>query len=154
VYRNALLFVAALLIALTAGRAFWVWLGEDPFAMSSSAYVEFFQQVDRNIAAPIAVTGAGGALLAGLCAFAFRRSRARLGLLAAAFVLGVAASAITVIVNVPINATIATWDPEALPSGYEELLRRWWEWHEVRLATLFLATCAVFAAMLARDSPS
>ena len=40
--RNALLFCAAVQLALTAGRAFWVSLGENPFDMSGATYVEFF----------------------------------------------------------------------------------------------------------------
>jgi len=51
--RNAFLFLAALLLALSAGRAFWVWLGENPFNMSGPTYVEFFQQLDRRIAVPL-----------------------------------------------------------------------------------------------------
>ena len=47
--RNVVLFFAALLLALTAGRAFWVWLGESPFNMSGPTYVEFFQQLDGNV---------------------------------------------------------------------------------------------------------
>jgi hypothetical protein len=62
--RNALLFLTALLLALTAGRAFWVWLGENPFDMSGATHVEFFQQPDQRIALPIAVTGSGRPLLA------------------------------------------------------------------------------------------
>jgi hypothetical protein len=57
--RNVLLFCAAVLLSLTAGRAFWVSLGENPFNMSGATYVEFFQQLDRRIAIPIAVTGIG-----------------------------------------------------------------------------------------------
>jgi hypothetical protein len=60
VLRNVLLFFTALLLALTAGRAFWVWLGENPFNMSGATYVEFFQQLDERIAIAIAVTGLGG----------------------------------------------------------------------------------------------
>src|SRR5688572_20333453 len=74
-WRNTLLFGAALLLALTAGRAFWVTLGESPFNMSAATYVEFFQQLDRRIAVPIAVTGVGGTLLAGFAAIAHRADR-------------------------------------------------------------------------------
>ena len=42
--RKVLLFFMSVLLALTAGRAFWVSLGENPFAMSGATYVEFFQQ--------------------------------------------------------------------------------------------------------------
>jgi hypothetical protein len=70
--RSVVLFFAALLLALTAGRAFWVWPGENPFNMSGATYVEFFQQLDRRIAIPIAITGVGGTLLAGISAFLHR----------------------------------------------------------------------------------
>jgi uncharacterized membrane protein len=157
VLRNAVLFLAALLLSLTAGRAFWVWLGENPFDMAGSTYVEFFQQLDQRIAIPIAITGIGGTLFAGIAAAMFRRQRRVFHMLLAAFALALAASVVTALVNVPINMQVATWDPEALPSGYEELLRRWWQWHHVRLVGMFTAACLVYVAMLSvgtRHSPS
>jgi hypothetical protein len=72
---NILLFLTALLRGLTAGRAFWVWRGENPFNMSGPTYVEFFQQLDQRIVVPIAVTGIGGTLMAGLSAAAYRSDR-------------------------------------------------------------------------------
>ncbi len=67
--RNVVLFLTALLLALTAGRAFWVWLGENPFNMSGQTYVEFFQQLDKRIVVPIGITGIGGTVLAGIRRF-------------------------------------------------------------------------------------
>lgn len=149
--RDTILFFAALLLSLTAGRSFWVTLGENPFDMSGRTYVEFFQQLDRKIAGPIAVTAMGGTLLAGIAAFAHRRQRVPFLLLAAACALGVVASVVTVTINVPVNKMLATWDPAALPAGYEDHLRRWWTWHQVRFAAMLIATCAVYLAMLIRD---
>ena len=149
--RNVLLFCAAVLLALTAGRAFWVSLGENPFNMSGATYVEFFQQLDRRIAIPIAVTGIGGTLLAGLSAMAHKADRKTFYLLFAACGFGLVGSLVTLFVNVPINERVATWNPAALPTGYEEFLRRWWEWHQVRLVAMFTGMCLVFAAMLTRS---
>jgi uncharacterized membrane protein len=151
VLRNVLLFCTAVLLALTAGRAFWVSLGENPFNMSGGAYVEFFQQLDRAIAIPIAVTGIGGTLLAGLAAMAHKADRKTFRLLLAACGFGLVGSLVTIFVNVPINERVATWNPAALPTGYEEFLRRWWEWHQVRLVAMFTGMCLVFAAMLIRS---
>jgi uncharacterized membrane protein len=148
--RNIILFSAAVLIALTAGRAFWVTLGENPFNMSGATYVAFFQQLDRRIAIPIAVTGIGGTLLAGLAAMAHRTDRRVFSLLLAACGLAAIGSLVTVLVNVPINERVATWNPAALPPGYEAFLRRWWEWHQVRLAATFASMCFVLTAMLVR----
>jgi hypothetical protein len=148
---HVLLFVTALLLSLTAGRAFWVWLGENPFDMSGQTYVEFFQQLDRRIALPIAVTGIGGTLMAGVSAAFHRKTRTAYYLLLAAFACGLVGSAVTALVNVPINQELATWNPADLPDGYEALLARWWVGHQVRLVTMLAGTCLVFAAMLARE---
>jgi len=148
--RNALLFFTALLLALTAGRAFWVWLGENPFNMSGPTYVEFFQQLDKGIAVPIAVTGVGGTLLAGISAAVYKANRRAFYPLVAACALAAAGSLVTIFVNVPINNRLATWNPAALPLDYQDYLRQWWQWHQVRLVAMFMAMCFVFAAMLVR----
>jgi hypothetical protein len=58
---------------------------------------------------------------------------------------------VAIFVNVPINNRLATWDPAALPPHYQDHLRRWWEWHHVRLVAMFTAMYLVFAAMLVRE---
>ena len=148
--RKLLLFFTALLLALTAGRAVWIWLGENPFNMSGKTYVEFFQQLDKAIAIPIAVTGIGGTLLAGMSAAVYRDDRRAFYLLMAACALATAGSLVTILVNVPINNRLATWNPAALPPDYQNYLRQWWQWHQVRLVAMFTAMCLVFAAMLVR----
>ena len=150
VIRNAVLFLAALLLALTAGRAFWIWIGENPFNMSGQTYVEFFQQLDKRVAIPIAITGVGGTILAGIAAVLHRSDRKTFYLLVLAFCLGVVGDLVTLLVNVPINNVLATWNPAALPPDYQEYLLRWWQWHHVRLVVMLAATCLVFAAMLGR----
>ena len=37
--RSALLLATAILLALIAGRAFWVWLGESPFGMTGARII-------------------------------------------------------------------------------------------------------------------
>ena len=152
--RNIILFLTAVLVALTAGRAFWVWLGENPANLSGATYVEFFQALDRSIAIPIAVTGIGGVVMAGISAILFRRDHRALYLLLAACAFGLVATLVTIFVHLPINARIATWNPTALPSNYRDFLDRWWEWQRVRLLATFAAMCLVFIAMLIRRKPS
>lgn len=147
---SALLFLTAILLALTAGRAFWVSIAENPFNMPGSTYVEFFQQVDRRIAIPIALTGIGGTLLAGLAALMHRNHRRVLSLLVAACGFALIGSVVTATVNVPINQQLATWNPNALPPDYQDYLHQWWQWHQVRLVAMFTAMCLVFAAMIVR----
>jgi len=148
--RNVLLFLTAVLLGLTAGRAFWVWVGENPFDMSGATYVEFFQQLDKRIAIPIAVTGIGGTVLAGLTALMHRNNRRVFSLLVAACAFALLGSIVTAVVNVPINQRVATWNPAALPPDYQGYLRQWWQWHQVRLVAMFAAMCFVFTAMIVR----
>ena len=148
--RKVILFFTAVLVALTAGRAFWVWLGENPANLSGATYVEFFQALDRGIAIPIAVTGIGGTLLAGISATLFRRDRPAFYLLLATCALGLLAALVTIFVHLPINARVATWNPTALPPDYREFLDRWWKWQQVRLVAMLAAMSLVFAAMLVR----
>ena len=152
--RNVILFMTAVLVSLTAGRAFWAWLGENPANLSGATYVEFFQALDRGIAIPIAVTGVGATLLAGISAFLFRRDRPAFYLLLAACGFCVLASLVTVIVHLPINARIATWNPAALPPDYRGFLDRWWGWQHVRLVATLAAMSLVFGGMLLRKEPS
>jgi len=58
---------------------------------------------------------------------------------------------VTIAMHLPINARIATWDPQALPADYSEHLATWWRWHHVRLATTVAAMVAVFVAVLMRE---
>ncbi len=150
--RNVILFFTSVLVALTAGRAFWVWLGENPANLSGATYVEFFQALDRGIALPIAVTGMGGIVLAGVSAILFRRDRPVLYLLLATCALGLLASLVTIFVHLPINARVATWNPTALPPNYRDSLERWWKWQHVRLVATLGAMGLVFAAMLVRKA--
>jgi uncharacterized membrane protein len=152
--RKTILFLTAVMLALTAGRAFWVSLGENPFNMSGATYVEFFQQLDQRIVIPMAVTGIGGTLLAGVSAVVYRADRKVFYILLSACGCALVGSLVTIFVNVPINERLATWNPTALPRGYEEFLRRWWEWHQVRMVAMLAAMSLVFVAMLIRKDVS
>src|SRR5437899_1091219 len=131
--RNVILFFTSVLVSLIAGRAFWVWLGENPANLSGATYVEFYQAVSRGIALPIALIGTGGIILAGISAFLFRHDRPVFYLLLAACAFSLLATLVTIFVHLPINAQVATWNPTALPPNYREFLDRWWAWHQVRL---------------------
>lgn len=147
--QSALLLSTAILLALIAGRAFWVWLGESPFGMTGATYIAFFQELDKRIALPIAIIGIAGPLLAGVSAAVLREDRRLFWYLAVACALGIVGVLVTVSFNVPINEQIADWNPAALPAGYEDVLQVWWTWHIVRLVANLGAMCAAFMALLA-----
>jgi uncharacterized membrane protein len=148
IVRSALLLSTAILLALVAGRAFWVWLGESPFGMTGATYIDFFQHLDQRIALPIAIIGILGPLLAGVSAAVMKADRPVFYFLVAACVLGVIGVLVTVAINAPINEQIADWKPAALPAGYEDVLQTWWTWHIVRMIASVAAMCAAFLALL------
>lgn len=148
--RKTILFLALLFVSLTAGRAFWVTLGENPLKLSGATYVAFFQALDKKVAVPIAITGIGGALLAGVAAFLHKSDPKVFRLLLLASVLTAISCTVTILVNVPINNQIATLNPAALPPNYTELVTRWWHWHQVRFATLMPSMICLFIAALIR----
>jgi len=148
--RNSILFFALVTVALTAGRAFWAWLGENPANLSGATYVEFFQALSRGIHIPIGVTGIGGVVLTAVSAVLFRNDGTVFYLLLSTSGLCVVASLVTIFVHHPINAQLMTWSPTALPADYRELLNRWWLWHQVRLVIGMAAMALLFVAVLIR----
>jgi uncharacterized membrane protein len=149
IVRSALLLATSILLALIAGRAFWVWLGESPFGMTGATYIDFFQHLDQRIALPIAIIGILGPLLAGVSAAVLKADRPVFYSLVAACALGVIGVLVTVAINAPINEQIADWQPAALPAGYQDVLQTWWTWHIVRMIANLGAMCAAFLALLA-----
>jgi hypothetical protein len=105
--QSVVLCITMSLVALTAGRAFWTWLGENPAHIAGPAYVEFFQALLRAIHVPIAITGIGSLLFVGAAAMLERRDPTVLYLLLVAGALVLVANVVTVTVNVPINRRIA-----------------------------------------------
>src|SRR5688572_3058668 len=112
--RKLILFITLTLVSLTAGRAFWTWIAENPANLSGATYVEFFQVLERSISIPIAITAIGGFVFACVSAFLFRADRTVFYLLLAVCGLCLIANLVTIFGNKPINAQILTWNPTAL----------------------------------------
>ena len=89
-------------------------------------------------------------VLAAVSALLYRSDGRMLYLLLIACGFALIGDLVTILVNVPINNRLATWNPSALPADYQDYLRRWWQWHHVRLVGMFTAMCLVFGAMLVR----
>jgi uncharacterized membrane protein len=137
-------FFALLSSGLLAGAVALVWLGDRPFAMSPSLYVEFQQARIAALTLPMSALGGATIILALCLAFAVKGRPPSLRLTVFAIILLIGAMAITVGFNMPINNQVVTWSPEAPPANWSELRDRWWAWHQAR--TLF--SVAAFASLL------
>jgi uncharacterized membrane protein len=77
-----------------------------------------------------------------------RGSKATLVLVALACALWVGATAVTLILNVPVNSLAARWDVENPPANWEDLRARWHLGQTIRTAlTLPAFTCLLLAAL-------
>ena len=134
--RTISLFFAVVMVALTAGRAFWVWVSENPSALSVRTYIESFQATNRAITVPITVTGILGLLFAILAVALSWGDRPSVYFLGTAIPLLAAPVLITLKINIPINDQIMTWNASAPPEGWMQLRDKWWTWHKIRAAAL------------------
>lgn len=150
ILRKSILFLTMMLFALLAGRAFWVWVVDNPANFAAETYVAYFQVVDKSIAIPIAAMGTAAALLAAVSAALSFRDRHIFYLLLGACCCVVVSDVLTVLVHLPINHEIAGFNPMALPAIWPALRDRWWEFHKLRLLALLAGTSLVFLAALAR----
>jgi uncharacterized membrane protein len=149
--RTLSLFFAVLMVALAAGRAFWVWVGENPSALSMTTYIESFQATIRTITLPITIIGNLGLLSAILAVALSWRDRPSVYFLAMALPLLAASVLITLRINVPINDQIMTWNANAPPEGWMQLRDKWWTWHKIRAVALLAAFVLVLAGTLLRS---
>lgn len=153
VARFIALFVAVLTVSLTAGRAFWVWIGENPSHRSTTTFIESFQATNRVIAVPIAITGNLGFVSVLAAAALSWHDRPSLYFLGTAAPLLAASVLITLMINVPINDRIMTWNASSPPADWKQFRDRWWTWHVIRAAALLAAlVLLLFGALLRRES--
>lgn len=142
----AIRFVSLFLTALLVGTMFGIWLGFNPAALSSSAFVEMQQNAIRALNVSLPVLGLVCIVLtATLAALTKTDKRARWLLVIAALCLA-AAGLITRFANQPINAVVMSWSAQAPASNWAELRDTWWHWHTLRTA---VATTGFALALLA-----
>jgi uncharacterized membrane protein len=60
----------------------------------------------------------------------------------------VAGGLVTRLVNQPINGQVMQWTVASLPADWTDIRDRWWNWHQVRLATTLIAEMLLIAAIL------
>jgi uncharacterized membrane protein len=127
-------FLSLFLTALLVGTMFGIWLGFNPAALSSSAFVETQQNAIRALNVSMPVLGLVCIVLtAALAALTKTDKRARWLLVIAAFCL-VVAGLITRFANQPINAVVMSWSAQSPASNWAELRDTWWLWHTLRTA--------------------
>ena len=150
--RSILLFASLFCVALASGGAFVVWLVYDPASAAGSFWVTLMQHAIQ-VMRPLAIALNLGLLLTIVSAVLSRRDGRRFYLLVGASLCLLAAVAVTVVGNWPINGQISTWNPAAPPPNWAQLRDQWWLYHRARAALLMVGlSCALAATLLRPDS--
>ena len=149
-------FVALLLTALSMGVHFGTWLTEGPLrrTQSGALFIEVHQGRDRVVARVMPILGSAALIFLALGVFLVRAVPAAFALSLAALVLCIGDMLVTVLVNVPINGKVQSWQPDAPPAEWTLLRDRWEKFHSIRAllvvlgALLYMSgTCALQPAL-------
>lgn len=147
-----LLYALALLPAAAFfGIAAYLFLAPCYDKLSGRAFVEWFQAVDPYMKVRARqLTLAQVALTLPVLGFT---AGVPFWLTLLALLLTVAAAAVAVLGNVPLNRQMARWDPADPPDGWERVRDRWLRYHDYRGVAQTAAFGLLLAAALA-DRPS
>jgi len=140
-------FVALLFTTLSMGVHFGTWLTEGPLrrTQSGALFIEVHQGRDRVVARVMPVLGSAALIFLALGVFFVRAAPAAFALSLAGLGLCIGDMLVTVLVNVPINREVQTWQPDAPPAEWKRFRDRWERFHSIR-ALLIVSGFALFAA--------
>ena len=128
-------FISIMLIALVMGVFWGTWftLGQSITFFAPETFLAIGQAIIRNVAPimPILTTLAIVSTLPILFLLPQKRSMP-FYLTALGFLLILAATLITVLIEVPIDNQIKVWTPSSLPSDWQAIRDRWEFYHTVR----------------------
>jgi uncharacterized membrane protein len=136
------------LFALVMGVFWGTWfsLSRTMNQLSAETFLAVGHEMIQNLGVPMAILLPLALLSAVVTLALLRRGRpAAFWWLLAGFVLMVAALAITLAVEVPIDNQIQTWTTATLPADWRSIQARWELFHTIRT---FLSIAAVVAATI------
>lgn len=141
-------FASLVLAALIVGAMFAVCLLFNPAGLDATTYVVQQQWGVRTLHPQLPLLGIVTVLAILAAAFLSRGDRLHLTLLFFAAGLFVAAGLITRFLNMPINAVVMSWSPQAPPADWVQLRDAWWRWHLLRFSTGTAGLCLLIIATL------
>jgi uncharacterized membrane protein len=137
------LFFSIFLSGLMAGTTYWVWLTGNPAELSYPTFLESFQAEILAVRGPILVVATPGLAFIAWTVWLMRNERPRVYFVITALALYVVASLSTRLGNIPINEQVLTWS-ESAPADWQDVMGRWWLWHQTRT----LAMNAAFVLLI------
>jgi uncharacterized membrane protein len=143
-------FVSIMLYVLVAGVMWGTWLSlaRTMTEYDAATFLADGKHMINNLATVMAVLMISAVLVGVVAVVLLFRSRSTVAgwLALVGLLLMIAVTAITLIVEVPIDNLIANWTEATLPSDWKEIRARWAAFHTLRT---FLSLGAVAAAVAA-----
>jgi hypothetical protein len=140
-------FVALVLTALSMGVHFGTWLTEAPLrdTRSGALFIEIHKGRDRVVARVMPILGSASLIFLALGVLLVRAVPGAFLLSLAGLLLCMGDMLVTVLVNVPINGKVQSWQPDAPPPEWTLLRDRWERFHSIR-SLLVVSGFTLFAA--------
>jgi uncharacterized membrane protein len=146
-------FITLLLYSLVASVFWGTWLGlsRSMADLSAATFLEVGRTMIANLGGPmrILMPSAVIATAALVLVLARRHETPAATLGALALVLLLAAAAITLRVNVPLDRQIHGWTADTLPPAWQDTRDRWEFYHGTRTVVSVIGLACLFASVLA-----
>jgi uncharacterized membrane protein len=149
-------FTVLVLFALVAGVFWgtWVSLSRSMTTITPATFLEVGHTMIGNLGGLMSIL-MPAALVSGivLAVMLIRRGQRRSGVFAiASLILLVAALIITLVINVPIDGQIQSWNVTTLPNNWTGIRDRWEFFHGLRTIASLASLACVFGSTLSLDS--
>lgn len=125
-------FLSIIVAALLAGTSFGLWVGFNPNKFSTTAYVEFQQNLVTSLNSLMISLVILGTLLTLIDSFLNRKQKTASILLFFAAASFVSCILISRFGNSPIQSQMLTWTSSTIPQDWTDLRDRWWFLHKIR----------------------
>jgi uncharacterized membrane protein len=138
---------AVLLLGIFAGGVSFTVIAPSLMELPGPAYTRYWQalNVDYGLAMPILLMTSIVLVLVATV-LSYQHGRLIFVLSALALLLIVLAVALTLTIMEPLNRLADTWNPDQLPTDWEQVRQRWLAWHTVRTVLAVGAFAALLSA--------
>ncbi|OQP57923.1 hypothetical protein A3860_39760 [Niastella vici] len=131
----------------------WFSLSRTMYTLPAETFVTIGKQIMQNVATGMSIMMPLGIIgLLVLLLMAGKKKRAHFYWLLSTLILFVAALAITLFIEVPIDNQIRTWTPGSMPAGWEVIRDRWEFYHTDRTFISLAGMACYLMAVIKRYS--
>lgn len=153
--RKILLLITGLVLVGVTGVFWGTWfsLSRTMYTLPAETFVTIGKQIMQNVAVGMSIMMPLGIIgLLGLLLLAGKKKRAHFYWLLSTLILFIAALAITLFIEVPIDNQIRNWTPDSLPADWQVIRDRWQFYHTDRTFISLAGMACYLMAVIKRYS--